>query len=263
MPHIPGPYEVGAPDGNRYFAILGPQIHLLNGYKLLLEARQIAVSMGGGEGRARALAIDEILAQTQRQVDTVAVQTAAVATQAIVAHIKARQLRPDPPGKSSGTRLQDSIHSRAIKTFPSGGAVGIGDLDVLAGVVGDDGGEYWRAQEFGSSHMVGRTLRGVFQPGDAVPTKADFRVHPVFEVGGQASFAAGAGTGGFSPKMYIQNPIPEKAFLREGGYDAAVYRRDAFRAVEQTAIAELRLVQSGNHPRIAAARGFLRGRTGR
>lgn len=254
MPLIPGPYEVGAPDGHRYFTILGPQVHLLNGYRLLLDARDVVSRLPSGTGKASALVIDTILKDTQTAVNAAAIETAAVAERTVRGFVRARQLRPDPPGKGAGARLQDAITARAIRTFPAGGAVGIGDLDDLAKVVGDDGQEYWRAQEFGSTHLVGRALRGRFQPGNVAPNPADFRVHPVFE---GVSYVP---QGGRLSGPIIHNPIPEKAFLREGAYAAAIFRRDAFRKIERTAVSEMNLVGTGNHPRLRNAARSVRGR---
>lgn len=236
--------------GTTYFAILPPERHLLNAYRMLLEARRIAQrNFPGTEGRARALAIDVVLKDVQVRVDAAAVLSAAEAEKMIVARIKATQVRPDPPGNSGrGVRLQDAIECRAIKTAVAGGAVGIGDITALDRVADRNGQAYWRAQEFGSAHLVGRTFRGLFQPGSSPAGAAPFRTHPLFEVdrGGKP--------------MTITRPIPERAFLREGTLAAEVFRQKALGGAVTPAIAELRLIQSGNHPRIKAARSYVRGR---
>jgi hypothetical protein len=243
---ISGPFFV-SDGGTEYFAILPPQSHLLRAYKLLLDAKSAALrNFPGPEGRARALAIDVVLKDVQLKIDAAAALTAAEAEKLIVARIKATQVRPDPPGNSGRVlRLQDAISCRPIKTSVSGGAVGIGDTSVLNKVADKNGTPFWKAQEFGSTHNVGRTLYGLFQPGDSRPGDAPSRTHPLFEV---------TGRGG---KMVIQNPIPERAFLREGSLAAEVFRQKALGNAVQPAIVELQAIQSGAHPRLRAARRYV------
>jgi hypothetical protein len=248
---ISGPYIVGA-RGGTYFAILPPEKHLLNAYRLLLDARQVALrNFPGGEGRARALAIDIVLREVQARVDIAAAETAAEADKAIVRKIKKTQVRPDPPAAKGGRRLQDGIQSRPLITSVSGGGVGIGDIDVLDQVADEQGRAYWRAQEFGSTHLVGKVVRGFFQPGRSEPQGGQFRTHPVFEVDPEGR------------EMLITRPISERAFLREGAAAAEIFRQKALGRAVTPALAELRLIQSGNHPRIKAAKKYISGRGGR
>lgn len=248
---LPGPYIVGA-HGGTYFAILPPETHLLNAYRILLDARRVAIrNFPGPEGRARALAIDVVLREVQTRVNVAATETAAEADKAIVALIKKTQVRPDPPGRSAHTRLQEAIESRPLATNVAGGGVGIADISILDQVADASGQAYWRAQEFGSSHLVGKKVKGFFQPGRSAAGAAPFRTHPLFEVTSEG------------PQMLISRPIPERAFLREGAAAAEVFRQKALGRSVSPALAELRLIQSGNHPRIKAARKYLRGRKGR
>lgn len=249
---ITGPFIV-SDGGMDFFAVLPPERHLLNAYRMLLEARQVALrNFPGAEGRARALAIDVVLKEVQGKVDAAATATASESEKLIVQRIKSTQVRPDPPGHSGRhVRLQDAIRSRAIKGTLAGGGVGIGEISELDKVVGRDGIPYWKAQEFGSSHLVGRKIRGFFQPGNSPAGAAPPRTHPIFEV------QTGA------PQMFIQNPIPERAFLREGAADAEIFRQKALGNAVAAAIAELRLIQTGNHPRLRAARRYVRGRSPR
>lgn len=246
---VTGPFDVAVPGGS-YFTILPPEIHLLNGYRMLLNAREAALrNFPGADGRARALAIDVVLKETQRAVDAAAALTAVEAEKLIVAKIKSTQVRPDPPGSSGrGVRLQDAIECRPIRTSVAGGGVGIGAISLLDKVADKNGQAYWRAQEFGSAHMVGRTIHGFFQPGKVSPDPAKFRTHPVF----------GVEEGG--AEMTINRPIPERAFLREGAAEAERFRQKALGDAVTPSLAELRLIQSGTHPRLKAARSYLKGK---
>lgn len=248
---ISGPFIVGT-HGGTFFAILPPEQHLLNAYRMLLDARQVALrNFPGGEGRARALAIDVVLREVQARVDIAAAETAVEADKAIVHRIKKTQVRPDPPGAGGRRRLQDAIVSRPLATNVSGGGVGIGDIDVLDQVADANGQAYWRAQEFGSSHLVGHRVRGFFQPGRSPAQGGQFRVHATFEPDSEG------------PEMLITRPITERAFLREGAAAAEVFRQKALGKAVTPALADLRLIQSGNHPRIRAARKYVSGRSGR
>jgi hypothetical protein len=242
---IPGPYFVGGGDGSDYFAVLPPEPALLNAYRLLIEAQAQALRVPGGEGKARALAIDVTIRDTQVAIDRVAAQTAALADQEIKQRIIATQVRPDA-GAAGRPRLRDAIVCRPL-TIPGGGGVGIGDLSELDRVADASGQAFWRAQEFGSTHNVGREVKGLFQPGNSRPSASEFRNHPVF-------------TPGRGPKMIIQRPIPERAFLREGAATVEAIRQRRMGDACVAGIAELRLIQSGNHPRLKAARRFVSSR---
>lgn len=252
---IPGPYEQGAHDGNVYFKVLPPAPALVNSYRLLLEARTLFLRVaqvttdpvGKLDAEARAAACDLVVKNVSDGAHRVASLTASESEKTIVARIHATQLRPDPPGKSVNQRLQDAINSRPIAGFLGTLEVGIADVSKLDDVVGEDGQPYWRAQEFGSQHLVGKRIKGLFQPGGAAPDQSQFRTHPVFEVGGE----------GARP-MLIQRPIPEKAFIREGALAAESFRAREFAAVERAGVAELRLIETGNHPRLAAVKRVLR-----
>ncbi len=135
------------------------------------------------------------------------------------------------------------IESRAVRSIlPGGGAVGIADIQHLVQATLRPSAKsttpyYWRAQEFGSSHNVGRVLLGVFQPGEAAPSEEQFRTHPAFESRptGQKRFL-----------MRIHRPIPERAFLREGAWEAYLYRKTRFQATEAAAIEKMRQIASAS-----------------
>lgn len=245
---LPGPYIVSAPGGD-FFAILPPEEHLLRSYKMLLDARQIFLRrFPGGEGRARALAIDVVLKDTQARVNVAAQQTADAADKFIVTKIKSTQVRPDPPKSRGGVRLEEGIESRPLLTALAGGGVGIASIDLLDKVADSSGRPYWRAQEFGSTHLVGRKIRGFFQPGRSPAQGGLFRRHPLFELDSEG------------PQMLITRPIPERAFLRLGAAEAELFRQKALGKAVTPALTEMKLIETGNHPRIKAARSYLRGR---
>lgn len=252
---IPGPYEQGAHDGNTYFKVLPPAPALVNSYRLLLEARDLFLKVatvttdpaGKLDAEARAAACDLVVKNVSDGAHRVAALTASESEKLVVGRIHSAQLRPDPPGKSFSQRLQGAINSRPISGFLGTLEVGVGDVSNLDSVVGEDGSPYWRAQEFGSDHLVGHRIKGLFQPGGAPPDQAQFRTHPIFEVGVE----------GARP-MLVERPIPEKAFLREGALAAEGFRAREFAGVERAAVAELRLIETGNHPRLRAISRVIR-----
>lgn len=242
-----GPFEVGGGDGANYFTILPPEPLLIDAFLTLERARVEALKHPDRvEARARAGAISLVISQVGSQVEAATVLTAQQAEELIEHRINTTQKRPDKPGVSFGRRLRDSIACRALKTVIPGGAVGIGDLSVLNQVADEQGRAYWRAQEFGSSHLVGRTLPGFFQPGDSPAGAASSRTHPIFEVRGDG------------PPMHITNPIPERAFLRGGAVEAEVFRQRALGGAVGGGIRELRAITAGVSARLPSLRRIVR-----
>lgn len=249
------PYEQGAHDGNVYFKVLPPSDALINGYRLCLDARNVFLRIAAFsadptaklDAEARAAACDLVVKTVSDGAKRVAAITATMSEQSIQSRIDSTQLRPDAPGKPFSQRLRDAISSRPIPSAIGTLEVGIADVSQLDAVVGEDGNPYWRTQEFGSQHLVGKRIRGLFQPGSSPPDQSQFRTHPIFEVGAE---------GGRS--MLIRRPIPEKAFLREGVAIAEKFRAQQFRSVEAAGVSELRLIQTGNHPRLRAVRRVIR-----
>ena len=240
MARIPPPYEEVAPDGNRYFKLLGVPPHLIRMYDLLLTAQQLAAVRPTPSGRVQAREIDQLILTVKERVDNDARATALEADRLIRAKIEASRVRPPTLGvKNSQTSLMSGIESRPIPSIlPGGGAVGIADISLLIRATlrpsaGSSVPYYWRAQEFGSEHNVGRVIVGVFQPGEAPPDGGQFRVHPVFETRkrGETRYP-----------MKIRRPIPERAFLREGAWDAYLFRKSRFQATEDLAIAQMRRI---------------------
>lgn len=237
MSYIPAPYEELAEDGERYFKILGTPPELITTYEYLLEAAELAARIPGFQ--AQGVEIDLLLSRMQDEVRGVAVATAAQSIQLIRQRIEATRVRPKGDGK-----LSAAVFSKPVPgpIGPAGGSVGIGAIDELnIGTLRPSGGAkvpfFWRAQEFGSDHLVGQEIIGVFQPGGVAPDISQNRSHPFFEVRGK-----GQGT---RYKMVIKNPISERGFLREGAMEAAEFRRSEFRSIEGRAIDAMRGILSG------------------
>lgn len=241
--YIPPPYEELAEDGQRYFKILGTPPALVTTYEYLLEAAELAAKLP--EFKAQGIEIDLLLRQIQNEVAGAARGTARLSVAFIRARIEATRVRP-----KGDNRLSASVLSKPVPgpIGLSGGSVGIGDIEALsAGTLRPSGGSkipfYWRAQEFGSDHLVKlfgpdgpRTLVGVFQPGDAAPDGAQFRTHPNFEVRSK----------GTRHRMVIRNPISERGYLREGAMEAAEFRRAEFKSIESRAIDKMRAIATGS-----------------
>lgn len=268
MPFIPPPYEQPAPDGRTYFKILGVPPHVIRMYDLLLTASELAQARNEVAGRSRssrariergvgassAARIDELLLSTKREVDNNALRTAAEADRRIREKIQATRVRPPTLGqKNDNTSLISGIRSRPVPSvLPGGGAVGIADVDELVQAtlrpsIGSKTPFYWRAQEFGSDHLVGHVVYGVFQPGEAAPSGSQSRRHPLFESrGGGIELAGGGGTlltGGKSYKMVVRNPIGERGFLREGAWEAYLFRKRLNAATESRAVTTMQRIR--------------------
>jgi hypothetical protein len=240
---IPPPYEEVAPDGRQYFKLLGVPTHLIRMYELLLRASELATVRPDLTGKLQAQEIDALILATKNRVDNDARATALEADRMIRSRIEASRVRPPTLGvKNSQTSLMGGVESRPVPSvLPGGGAVGIADVQALIRATlrpsaNSSTPYYWRAQEFGSDHNVGRVIMGVFQPGAAAPDARQRRVHPVFEVRGK-------GAGDRYP-MKIRRPIPERAFLREGAWDAYIYRRARFEATEAVAVDRMRQISA-------------------
>lgn len=241
-----GPFEVGGGDGSDYFVVLPPEPLLIDAFLTLEKARLEALKNPDKmEGRAQAAAISLVISQVGSDVQAAAVLTAKQAEEMIRERIARTQKRPDPPGKSVAKRLKSAIVCRALPSVIPGGGIGVGDISTLNQVADAQGRAYWRAQEFGSSHLVGRTLPGFFQPGDSPAGAAPSRTHPIFQV-----------TSG--PPMTITNPIPERAFLREGAVMAEVFRQRALGSAVGAGIGELRRITAGASANLPALRRIVR-----
>lgn len=219
-------------DDSSYFAVLPAPPGLLGGLALLTEAAALA-RIVPGIGSAERAAIQKVIAQTEQEVTRATALTASFSERAIRDRIDITRVRPEissfgfmVPKK----KLADGVQSAVLGL----GMVGIGDISEMDSVVGTDGRAFWRTQEYGSDHNVGRVIYGLFQPGGS-PARGDlFRKHPVFVTGERES-----------RPMVIRRPIGARHFMRDGTGEATTFREREFRAVEQTSIAQIRAIKSG------------------
>jgi len=226
-----------APDGNQYFTVLGPSINLVRAVRSMLEAQRIYLTYPGGRGRDQAAAIAVIVAELETAVHASGVATADFAEERAKSLLERRIIRPTTPKPD---HLRDAIVARAIRGAGVGGswgAVGIGDISLL------DQFPYWKAQEFGSPHLVGTQLRGFFyEPGGPhVPDPSQTRHHAIFRPSR-------------GPKMTVKNPIQGKAFLTESTLDALAFRYRTWRTVEKAAVAQVRAVRVATAGDLAGTR---------
>jgi hypothetical protein len=218
-----------------FFVTLPTPVGLVAGLELLGEAAALGKDLPGDN--AQGAAAEALAALVERQVIETTVQTAKISEEAIREHIAKTRVRPDyenfggmfqgfSPG-SGRKRLEDAIKSDALGL----GAVGIASIEKLDTVVGLDGRPFWRTQEFGSTHNVGRVVYGLFQPGGSLPSQQQFRQHPVFI----------AGQGG---PMRIERPIPARHFLRDGAGVAEGFRERLFADTQNMALGEIRAIRA-------------------
>lgn len=179
--------------------------------------------------------------------NTIARDTAKLATAETKAALKASRRRPDT---GMTPHLATAIVSRPLRRFGAlaTGEVGVADIEVLDAVVNPVSpqyGPYWRAQEDGTLHQAGRVVYGGFYgsggaPGPFKPDPA-FRSpakgpHPVFisthnarGILSSAGFSGGPGKqgGAGGGKMTIGVELPARHFIRKGANAAlAQWRTD-------------------------------------
>lgn len=180
--------------------------------------------------RLRENRIRAALQRMWREYEQLGVDAAHQADTFIRQAIKQTAVRPPASG-----RLESAIQSRPLpSTFPAG-AIGIADLDVLEKIAARGGGTYWRAQEYGTTAHVGRIVPGYFQPGQARPSAAEFRVHPYF---GQATGRNGKAPKG-TPAMRITRPLHARYFMRDGTTAIAGWHAKESVRINQRAISAL------------------------
>ena len=213
-----------APDGNEYFTVLGPSINLVISIRNILEAQRTYLSYPRGRGRDQAAALGVIARELETAVHASGVTAAQFAEERAKRLLDARIVRPRTPNP---VHLRDLIVARSIGGPSGWGAVGIGDIAML------DQAPYWKAQEFGSEHLIGKELRGYFfHPGG--PSRAGAeppRSQAIFGVSKKG------------PKMLVRNPIEGKAFLTEASFDTLAMRYRIWRSVEDAAVAQVRTVR--------------------
>lgn len=217
-------------DDSAFFSVLPTPPGLVGGIALLTEALTLASALPGGAGGTRG-AIERVIAVTEQSIAEASVLTAQFADKAIEAHIDATRVRPKI--SSFGFNVPKRTLAEGVKSEVIGiGAIGIASIGELDTVVGTDGKPFWRTQEYGSDHNVGRVIYGLFQPGGAMPSEGQFRQHPVFEP------TAGG-------RMEIRRPIPARHFLRDGAAEATLFRNREFTAIEQGSVAQIRAIKVG------------------
>ena len=107
-------------------------------------------------------------------------------------YIAAHQVRPQVYGKPN---LIDGMEFEVFQTL-DGFGWGIGPIDKL-----DEHFPYWRAVNYGSSHMVGRVVTpGLFSDNDGCPDASHFR---------EGRWRPGAGNKAFR----VKNPIPAMNYI--------------------------------------------------
>jgi hypothetical protein len=243
--------ELGLPDqywsptgieraGSRFFAVLPPPAGALPAYEKLLALRDLFTAQRDPYSRAQALALDGVIRDYSRSMERLSIQGAEDATRAARRTLRASRKRPEYP--SDRTPLATLVTARPIIEFPPLGEVGIGDIDTLSEHPG------WRVQELGSTHLVRMTqerqVHGFFQPGDAPPSGAEFRLHPVFRTGP-------------GPRLIARREAPAKGYLRTGAVVAGFKRRERLARLDARLAAEIRSIREGTHPRLRSARAEL------
>lgn len=228
MAELGGGYE----DDSGYFAVLPTPPALLGGLELLAEAAVLARDLPFGQSGE----IEALIGLVERKVTEAGTLAAKVADEVARDVLAKTRVRPQAPSFSGadavaggGARklLEDGIRSEAL----GDGAVGVGSIEELDTVVGPDGRPFWRTQEHGSTHNVGRVVFGFFQPGSSLPSQQQFRQHAIFV----------AGPGG---PMHIQRPIPARHFMRDGAAAAEQFRERQFREVEGVAVNDIRALRA-------------------
>lgn len=224
--------------GNSFYKRIEPDPALARAYAGMLEisdvlAARAADAMARGATRAgsRWLAashrVDVAIRDLGRELDRLALRTAARSQRNIRTILDGTQVRPDPPG--DGVRLRDRIRSRPIRASLPSGAVGIGDLDELNKAVntrspGRGDNRYWLVQEIGTGQtdratgisiprQRGRVAHGLFQPGDSPPDRSLFRAHPMFVARSKAG--VNEPEHGLD-RMVIRREIGGRHFMSEG-----------------------------------------------
>lgn len=228
--HRLGARGAGATPADSFFAVL-PGIADM--HRTVAEAHRARAAVARSplpQVRRMTVDIDRSLRVLAADIKASEARIAQSADDIIKAKIRSSRKRPPTTGL-----MERSIRSRPLHAtlFPVL-SVGIGDLAHLDRPMGRLR-YYWRTQEFGSHHNVGRSIPGRFHPGGAAPDPAQSRSHPFFRVESGNPEA---------PWMTISNPIEERAFLREGAWEAGlIWQREAQRIIS-TASRDARRIQA-------------------
>lgn len=172
-------------------------ILVLTGISDLQDEAVLLSDMLDADGEhAMASRVRQAFLKLVRDLEGISVTFAKDAEETIKRTEEQSRVRDDTHG-AGGPRLGDWIgQSHPFTDVP--GSVGVNyEPDLDANV------PWWPTNEDGSSARVGDEVKGLFQPGNAPPSGAGFRDHPLFQ----------AGRG---PAMKIQNPIPDRHFVEDG-----------------------------------------------
>lgn len=232
-PYAPPPYGLPA-NGTTYFKVLpginGLAAAWLEGLRLMRDLGTLTHPAA----KAKRQLLARHLADMEGKIRAGELLVTDATDDFVRQRIAATQVRPDNP---HGPVLINAIKSHPIP-YPDLPAFAVGQVDL--GILDKRAKArtstkpYWRSQEWGSAHNVGRQIGGSFMPGAVAPDQSMFRVHPIFQ----------AGVGGGI--LTIQRPIPERAFLRSGVMQGALLRQRLWRQIERDAIAEVtRIVTLG------------------
>lgn len=212
------PVEFDRRGRDHFYKVLDPWPGMVMAYGTAAKIEAKLARIPSPVARTQLLLLRGAMGDARRRMRLVETDTAAHADRAIRNCIQATKRRPGGSGK-----LSNAIQSRPIGSTLPAGSVGIADIDVLdrrvvgrrnsgryPGTAGHN--NYWQVQEYGSTHLVGRTVVGFFMPGMSRPTPAQFRIHPVFEASRDGD------------AMMVKRPIEARYFLRDGARDAEKYR---------------------------------------
>lgn len=207
--------------GKTYFKVLYPYEELVGIYERAFAIRRQYQTIELPIAVLKARLVGVLIQDMIDAVRITEVETAKVADEAIKTRIRQTQVRPQ--GKRT---LINSVGSAPLfpgSKLPTGG-VGVGDIDLLDKAADEQGRPYWAAQEFGSRHLVNKTIRGLFQPGGVPADPSRFRE--------QSSFSVVSG----GPLMTIKRPIRARGFLRAGVGAGELFRQRALSAMADEAV---------------------------
>lgn len=139
------------------------------------------------------------------------------------------RVRPDSLG-AGGERLGDHLFGDALPVL--WGSVGVANETELDATV-----PWWYTNEEGSAGRVGGQLFGVFQPGEALASGAESRVHPIFE-------PRGGGEEGAMSASTIVNPIPARRFIEHSIPEIVALWRADFEVLKGSFIDEITAAQA-------------------
>lgn len=217
------------------------------------EAIRLSAELDADGAPAQASLVRQAFVRLLEELKTIARTTAGQAELFIKEAQLSTRVRPDTGG-GGGPRLGDFVgESHPLPGVE--GSVGINDERVL-----EDNVPWWWTNEEGYSGHVGRQVTGLFfDSGFTSPSRPDpgrFREHPLFAVGKGIGKQGGKGT-----RMTIQNPIPERRFVRDGMQRAETEWHAAIRTARTRFLGECqRAVAAAPPPKVRPLGGSPRKR---